>query len=785
MTTDGPKKGRILPGDQGIKSFGPVNEKELWLTRYSIEHASESIFWIKPNGRFIYVNQAASKKLGYTKEELLTLSVEDIDPDYAAGQLVQLGKSVVRLGSTTFRSHHRTKSGRIFPIEVTANRVTYGNENFIFCFIRDVTEKQLAEERLGEIRQRFQVLIENAPFGMAMFDKMGKYLYLNPKFTHIFGYTLKDIPDRTTWFKKAYPDDRMREEALKAWNCDNSTIGIGGKTPRSFSVACKDGSRKFINIITVKHDNGDYIASFEDVTLRRAAEDALANETERLAVTLRSIGDGVIATDRAGRIVLINTVAEELTGWKQHEAIGKNLREVLYIIDERTRLTAENPLDKVLETGKVCVLADHTTLISRQGREMIIADSGAPIRDRNGVVTGVVIVFRDITERKKLDEELQKMSKLESVGILAGGIAHDFNNIMAAVLGNISLARLGVKPGDDEKLLKRLTDAEQAIMRAKDLTYQLLTFSRGGSPIKKTTTIQNVLEEAARFALTGSDVKCQFSFQDDLFSVDIDEGQINQVISNLVINSQQAMPGGGMITVKANNITLDHGMVKNGVFLAKGDYVALSIRDNGVGISPEHVSKVFDPYFTTKPRGSGLGLATSYSIIKNHEGHIAVESKPGHGTTFHIYLPASICKSGKYYQNVSEEIISETTARILHMDDEEMILQTTRDMLENLGYYVETAINGDDAIQKYLRARDGSNPFDVVILDITIPGGMGGKETIQKLLEVDPDVKAIVSSGYSNDPVMAMFGDYGFTGFIAKPYRLDELSDVIKQVLRT
>ena len=380
-----------------------------------------------------------------------------------------------------------------------------------------------------------------------------------------------------------------------------------------------------------------------------------------------------------------------------------------------------------------------------------------------------------------MDEELQKMNKLESVGILAGGIAHDFNNILAAILGNISLARLGIDP-ENEKLLKRLTDAEQAVMRARDLTYQLLTFSRSGTPVKKTMGVQKVLRESAKFALTGSGVKCQFSLAPDLFLVDIDEGQIGQVINNLVINAQQAMPAGGGITIAAGNAVFGSVTAEHGVFLDPGSYVRISIRDNGAGIAPEHTGKIFDPYFTTNQKGSGLGLATSYSIIKNHEGHIAVESKPGFGTTFYVYLRASDEQPGTG-RRIADRGRPAVRTRVLHMDDEEMILQITKDMLENLGYEVETAADGNETVRKYVEARNSGVPFDIVILDITIPGGMGGKETILRLLEIDPAVKAIVSSGYSNDPVMAMFGQYGFAGVIAKPYRMAELSDAIQRAL--
>ncbi len=754
-----------------------MTEKELWLIHFSIDHSPDSIFWITREGNFVFANRTSCARLGHTGEDILAMSIADVIPDFTQDKLVSVSKGN---GPQTFRSRVRTTQGQTIPVEVTASPVTHDGEDLIFCLVRDASEKELAEESLSVERQRFRSLIENAPFALAMYDKDGRYLYVNPKFTEIFGYTLHDISDRQTWLLKAYPDEKVRKNVLNTWKADMAAKAAGEKMPRSFEVVCKDGTAKMISFITVKLENGDFIVSMDDITKRRVAEDALAEETGRLAVTLRSIGDGVIATDRSGKIVLINAVAEQLTGWKQHEATGKNLGEVFCIIDEKTRTACENPVEEVLRSGTVTELANHTVLISKTGQEMIIADSGAPIRDSKGEITGVVLVFRDVTEKKKMDEELQKMSKLESVGVLAGGIAHDFNNILAAILGNISLARLSVNP-EDEKLLKRLIDAEQAVMRAKDLTYQLLTFSRGGIPIKKTTTVRKVLKESAKFALTGSDVKCHFSFAPDLFSVDIDEGQIGQVINNLVMNAQQAMPGGGTVTIKARNLTVEHGVMEYGIFLEPGNYVRISVRDSGAGIAPEHTGKIFDPYFTTKQKGSGLGLATSYSIIKNHDGHITVESKHDSGTTFFIYLKAS--ENEAEPQHAFEQDKPAVKTRILHMDDEEMILQITRDMLESLGYEVETVADGDEAIKKYVEARESGNPFDIVILDITVPGGMGGKQTITRLLEIDPGVKAIVSSGYSNDPVMAMFDKYGFAGVIAKPYQMTELRDVVKRVL--
>jgi len=373
----------------------------------------------------------------------------------------------------------------------------------------------------------------------------------------------------------------------------------------------------------------------KEISERKQAEEALAAEKERLAITLRSIGDGVIATNNKGEIILINKIAEKLTGWSQDEAIGRPLNEVFYIINERTRKPYENFFEKVIKADSVVSLSNDTILIARDGTERVIADSSAPIRDKDGNIIGVILVFRDITEERKLEQELIKADKLESIGILAGGIAHDFNNILTAILGNISLAEVHAK--SEEKVVERLEKAKKACLRGRDLVQQLLTFSKGGEPIKKVTSIAKLIKESVNFALSGSNVKCEFSIPDDLWLVEIDEGQINQVINNLIINAVQAMPEGGIIEVSCENTIITE---KDNFPFKKGKYVKITIKDKGVGIPKEHLPKIFDPFFTTKEKGTGLGLATTYSIIKKHDGYIELKSEVGVGTTFYIYLPA-------------------------------------------------------------------------------------------------------------------------------------------------
>ena len=508
---------------------------------------------------------------------------------------------------------------------------------------------------------------------------------------------------------------------------------------------------------------------------RKRAEEALAREKERLTTTLGSIGDGVIATDTEGRITLINKVAEDLTGWKRDAALGRPLNDVFRIFNDQTRETAPNPVGMVLQEKKIVGIANNTVLIAHDGNERIISDSGAPIWNNEGEVSGVVLVFRDITERLKMEQELSKIQKLESIGVLAGGIAHDFNNILTAIIGNISLARMHARV--DGGTIPDLLNAEKAAKQAQDLTQQLLTFARGGAPVKETASIEGLVQESVHFALRGSDVDCNFSFSGDLLPVNIDKNQISQVIQNIIINADQAMPDGGIIEVSSRNVTLTE---KDALPLAAGDYIKLSIRDHGVGISSDHLKKIFDPYFTTKKKGSGLGLAIAFSIIKNHDGFIDVHSDLGQGSVFDVYLPADRQEAGRI-ENRDETPVP-GKGRILIMDDEELVREAATNMLEFLGYQSQVAGDGKEALDIYRRAL-GQSPFTAIIMDLTIPGGMGGKEASKKVLEIDPHARIIVSSGYSHDPIMADYRAHGFRGVIRKPYNLNELSKVLADVI--
>ena len=509
-----------------------------------------------------------------------------------------------------------------------------------------------------------------------------------------------------------------------------------------------------------------------------ALEQSLRESEQWLATTLKSIGDGVIATDTKGYITFMNNVAEQLTCWKEEEAKGKPLAEVFFIVNEETREHCSNPFEKIMKTGKVVGLANSTVLIARNGTERMIADSGAPIRDEENTILGTVLVFRDVTEKRKMESNILRLEreKMESVSILAGGIAHDFNNILTAILGNVTIAKMQTLP--DSEIFRLLTEAEKASLRAKSLTQQLLTFSKGGAPVRKPASLSELLKATAEFALSGSKARCEFRIAENLKSAEVDAGQISQVINNLIINADQAMPAGGVIIIRAENVEVN---LKEGLPIREGPYVKISIQDEGIGIPEDHLQRIFEPYFSTKQKGSGLGLATSYSIIKNHEGWITVSSRLGRGTTFCIYLPASDREAPQ--REVAPARRSEGKGKILLMDDEECILEATSEVLAFLGYECDVVRDGVDAVKLYEKAKGKPQAFDAVIIDLTIKGKMSGKETIKHLLEIDPDVKAIVSSGYSDDPVMANYREYGFSGVVTKPYTIEELKETLVHVL--
>lgn len=438
------------------------------------------------------------------------------------------------------------------------------------------------------------------------------------------------------------------------------------------------------------------------------------------------------------------------------------------------------PVNELVNATRIIASGDLGYKISLQDK----AEFGELAKNFNimssALRDGYTKLQKEMSEREKIEGELIKAQKLESLGVLAGGIAHDFNNLLTGILGNIDLALHEMS--DKETLSQLLREAEHASIRASDLTRQLLTFSKGGGPLKKPLILTDIIRESVSFALSGSNITAEYILSDKLWPILADEGQMNQVIYNLILNAREAMLEGGIVKVNAENL------YKNSIAnlsLKEDKYVKISVEDSGTGIPEENLTKIFDPYYSTKKmgpqKGMGLGLAICYSIIKNHDGLITVDSTIGVGTVFQVYLPASqaTIAPGK----IPEEIIYEGKGTILFMDDEEIVRNTAGKMLTNLGYVVSFAKDGTEAVEMYKKALELSQPFDAVIADLTVPGNMGGKEAVEKILKIDPSAKAIVSSGYSDNPIMTNFMEYGFSGVISKPFKITEFSKVLHQVI--
>jgi PAS domain S-box-containing protein len=495
-----------------------------------------------------------------------------------------------------------------------------------------------------------------------------------------------------------------------------------------------------------------------------------------LAVTLRSIGEAVVSTDVYERIVLFNQAAEQLTGWSSAEALGRPLDEVFRLRRRQSHQSVLSGVARALEHGEPVSTDQGTLLWARDGSLKTVASTAAPIRAENSKIVGAVLAARDVTDQERIEAELLRARRLESITILARGLAHDFNTLLTGILGNVSVGRMFAAA--DAALDERLAHAEKSCLRAKELTERLLSFANSGPAAGRPVAISELLRDAAHLALSGSNCRCECVYPPDLWPVQIHESQICQVIYDVVTNASQSMLSGGVITIQARNQTVQTG---GHLALAPGRYIQIEVCDRGVGIPPEHLPRIFDPYFTTKQHGSGLALATAYFIMQRHKGLIQVDSKVGAGTTVQLYLPAA----PKPLPAPVEPPLAlpGLNGRVLLMDDESLILNLGAVVLKRLGYDVTLARDGEEAVQRFEEARTAGQPFAIVILDLMVQGGLGGDEALKKLRQLDPAVKAIVSSGYHDDPVIARYQDYGFIGAIMKPYHAADLAKLLSKTL--
>jgi PAS domain S-box-containing protein len=502
-------------------------------------------------------------------------------------------------------------------------------------------------------------------------------------------------------------------------------------------------------------------------------------DDERIRQIFRISGIGIFDQDHLGNTLYFSEELRTILGWNaEDKATMSKLIARIHPSDKKRVAAAVKKAEDPAGNGKLEL--DHRILLDKGRFRWITRRSQTSfmVKGKSRVPVRTVGAFLDITEKKKMEDELLKIQKLESLSVMAGGIAHDFNNVLTGIMGNLSLAMSWGSLNDE--ILERLKSAERASIRAKELANQLLTFSKGGSPLLRPTSMKELLEHSVQFALTGTRIVSQFSIDKNLWTVEIDDGQIHQVIQNIVINAQQAMPEGGILQVSGTNLTVNHDQGEGS--LKKGNYVRISFRDSGTGIKKSDLSKIFDPYFTTKQKGSGLGLWISHSVVRRHEGTLTVESIPKKGTTFHIFLPAT---SKKAVVRMDTEKLQKGRGKILVIDDDEGVLDVVGEMIRNLEYHAERAQTGADGLKKYSEAQKRGEPFDLVMTDLTLPGDISALEILKKLNELNRHVRVIVSSGYSNDPVIEGYRQHGFAGYIIKPYRIYDISKVLDQALNS
>ncbi len=638
--------------------------------------------------------------------------------------------------------------------------------------ISEISERKKVEKALLKSESMLSNILEASPIGISYVEN-GRLKWTNQEMAEMFGATTL-----TSYFNLKTSDFYFTpEEYSRVVSELFNSLKSGRPAETEARFKRRDGSTFHGRIRISALDNEDArrgtITTITDISARRKAELALRESEEKHRTIIENIEDMYYEVDLEGNFTFLNDAVISIFGITKEEAVGRNFSDMSA---PESAADLSRMFRKVFDTG-MSVAGAELTYISNNGGESQLEISVSPIRNSSSEISGFRGICRDVSERRRALEERLKLEKMESIGVLAGGIAHDFNNILTAIQGNISVAALAESGSENRK--KYLVEAERAVTRAGDLTRQLLTFSKGGAPIRVASSIAEVAVDSCEFAARGANAKLKFVIPEDIWTVEIDEVQISQVLGNLVINALQAMPSGGVITVRLCNEELRGD---KGLPLPANRYVRISVLDTGVGIDKELLPKIFDPYFTTRSEGNGLGLATAYSIIKNHDGLITVESEPGKGSVFHVYIPATTAKP-EPKKDHSSEIIS-GTGKVLIMDDETAIRTLAEDLVSMLGYSATTVSDGYEALEAYKKSMENSDPYDVVILDLTIPGSMGGYESLLELRRLDPNVKAIVSSGYSNDPIMANYSEFGFNGVIPKPYSAHRLAETINNVIK-
>jgi PAS domain S-box-containing protein len=751
-----------------LKTEESLRLRESYLS--AIIENQPGLLWMKDRaGLFLAVNTKFSRSCGLDCPELLIGKTDfDIWPRELAARYVEDDVKVMKAEKPCSVEEPISDRGDIHWFEtfkapiMDAQGMVIGTTGFS----RDITERKQAEEALRKSEERYRLLIETTDTGYVIIDDTGAVLDANREYVRLSGHEkLEEILGRSVMEWTAHEEKETNARAVDI--CARNGL------VRNLEIAYVDkkGNRTpvEINATAMDVEGGPRILALcRDITERKQAAQALSISQERYRLLYEHAPVGILLMNRSGSILEVNSAAVQILGSPSAEATKEINVLTLPLLIEAGIAAA---FRRCVETGEV-VFGEHP-YSTKWGKSIHMHLRFVPIFDDCRQVNLVHTIIENITDRKRMEEELQKNQKLESLGVLAGGIAHDFNNLLAGIFGNIDLARSVSK---DAQAIEYLKATLATMNRARALTLQLLTFAKGGAPVQKITPLIPFIQETARFALSGSNISCVFSMDENLRPCNIDKNQIGQVIDNIVINALQAMPSGGTIEISARNILFGE---KEHPSLVKGDYVKVSVKDTGIGIPKDIMPRIFDPFYTTKTKGHGLGLATCYSIIKRHGGAIDVESEPGKGSVFHVYLPAS---SQPASEDAAMPVVKQSGGgTVIVADDEEILRVTVQKMLESIGYSAVCKNDGGEAVDFYVRETAAGRRVAAMIFDLTIPGGMGGVEAVQEIRKLDKDLPVFVASGYADNSVMKNPVRYGFTASICKPFTIAELSEMLKK----
>ena len=744
-------------------------------------------------GRYLQVNPAMVKIFGYESiEDFISIPIIDVymqpqDRKIFLSKIKEFG--YVRNEELNLRKKDGTPVKA--SVTATAQYDEKGDIKWIDGVTEDITERKQAEEALRESEEKYRSLATTAD-SMYMIDKSFRYILINDRHLSRFGIPLNKVIGKT--YGDFHSEQANKEFVETAEHVFETGISIQHEYRserdnqyflRTFSPVKSPDGKATIAVTVVS----------KDITDRKRVEEKLRESEQRLHNVIQGSPIPTFVIGKEHKVLYWNTALEEITRIKAKEVIGTTQQWRAFYRTERpclADLLVDQTLDaipqwyfnKYTKSQLIEEAYEATDFFPELGNAgKWLRFTAAVIRDFKGNLVGAIETLEDVTERKRAEAELIRVEKLESLGTFAGGIAHDFNNLLSVMLRNIFAVKLSFADGQQEVFEEEIEIAEKAGLQAKELAHRLITFAKGGEPIRKIGSISQLLMNSVDLSLSGSNIRCEFSLPNDLWPVEMDDVQIRQVINNLVVNAREAMPQGGNIIIHAENVNVAAG---NGLPLKEGKYVRWSVKDYGTGIPQEDLQKIYDPYFTTKPtgtaRGMGLGLAICYSIIKKHDGFIDVKSELGIGSSFFVYLPASP-QEGLLKKDATDKSITKG-GKILVMDDEETVRSATGVVLNYLGYEVEYAKNGNEAVGLYRIAKEKEQPYSAVILDLNVQGGMGGKETMTELLAIDPYVKAIITCGYSDDPIIAEFRKQGVCRPIDVPYDIEKMKEILDELLK-